>query len=160
MEKRPIYINTGYFSNKAVKEVPLAGKSVKVIASSEDKNFSYIPRNISVDKDAAYVHMTSNNTIEGTQWQVFPDTGKVPLIADMSSDFMSRPFDPAPFGMIYAGAQKNIGPAGVCLAIIRNDMLERSPASCRPCCLIKPLFPATRCTTPPPVSRYIWYSSY
>ena len=103
------------------------GKTVKVIASSEDKNFSYIPAKISVNPDAAYVHITSNNTIKGTQWQTFPDTGGVPIIADMSSDFMSRPFEAAPFGLIYAGAQKNIGPAGVCMVIIRDDMLAEIP---------------------------------
>lgn len=121
------YVNTGTWSTKAVKEAALLGKSVKVIASSEDKNFSYIPANISVSTDAAYVHITTNNTIKGTQWQTFPDTGNVPLIADMSSDFMSRPFEPARFGLIYAGAQKNIGPAGVCIAIIRDDMIARIP---------------------------------
>ncbi|MCJ7540467.1 MAG: 3-phosphoserine/phosphohydroxythreonine transaminase, partial [Desulfobacterales bacterium] len=121
------YINTGTWSTKAIKEAGVLGKSVKVIASSEDKNFSYIPSKISANKDAAYVHITSNNTIKGTQWQTFPDTGGVPIIADMSSDFMSRPFEAAPFGLIYAGAQKNIGPAGVCMVIIRDDMLARIP---------------------------------
>jgi len=121
------YVNTGTWSTKAVKEAALLGKSVNVIASSEDKNFSYIPTTLAVNKDAAYVHITSNNTIKGTQWQTFPDAGRVPIIADMSSDLMSRPFEAAPFGLIYAGAQKNIGPAGVCLAIIRDDMLARIP---------------------------------
>jgi phosphoserine aminotransferase len=121
------YINTGSWSTKAIKEAAVLGKSVKVIASSEDKNFSCIPSKISVNKDAAYVHITSNNTIKGTQWQTFPDTGGVPIIADMSSDFMSRPFNAAPFGLIYAGAQKNIGPAGVCMVIIRDDMLAMIP---------------------------------
>ncbi len=122
------YINTGTWSTKAIKEAAVLGKSVNVIASSEDKNFSYIPSAISVSKDAAYVHITSNNTIKGTQWQTFPDAGGVPIIADMSSDIMSRPFSAAPFGLIYAGAQKNIGPAGVCMLIIRDDMLARIPA--------------------------------
>ena len=121
------YINTGTWSTKAIKEAAVLGKSVKVIASSEDKNFSYIPSAISVNKDAAYVHITSNNTIKGTQWQTFPDAGGVPIIADMSSDIMSRPFKAAPFGLIYAGAQKNIGPAGVCMLIIRDDMLAGIP---------------------------------
>jgi phosphoserine aminotransferase len=100
-----------------------------VAASSEDKNFSYIPRNIQFNSDAAYVHITSNNTIKGTQWAQFPETSGVPIMADMSSDIMSRPFDPNPFGVIYAGAQKNIGPSGVCMVIIRKDMLERVPAN-------------------------------
>ena len=121
------YIDTGTWSTKAVKEARTLGKTVKVAASSEDKNYSYIPEVLTLDPQAAYVHITSNNTIKGTQWDRFPETGSVPLVADMSSDIMSRPFDPAPFGIIYAGAQKNIGPAGVCLVIIRDDMLARVP---------------------------------
>ncbi len=121
------YINTGTWSKKAIKEVEILKKSYKVIASSEDKNFSYIPKKYSVNSDAAYLHITSNNTIEGTQYFDFPKTGGAPLIADMSSDILCRPFDVAPFGLIYAGAQKNLGPAGVTLAIIRDDMLARCP---------------------------------
>jgi phosphoserine aminotransferase len=103
------------------------GKTVNVVGSSEDKNFSYIPKNISFNAGAVYAHITSNNTIKGTQWASYPETGGVPLIADMSSDIMSRPFDVDKFGLIYAGAQKNIGPAGVCMVIIRDDMLKRVP---------------------------------
>ncbi len=121
------YVNTGTWSTKAIKEVRNQGKQASVVASSEDRNFSYIPKDIPFNSDAAYCHITSNNTIKGTQWSSFPEIGGVPLIADMSSDIMSRPFDPAPFGMIYAGAQKNVGPAGVCLVIVREDMLERVP---------------------------------
>lgn len=121
------YINTGTWSTKAIKEAKIQGQEVRVIASSEDKNFSYIPREFQVDEEAAYLHFTSNNTIKGTQWAEFPKVKKVPLICDMSSDIMSRPFDPNPFGLIYAGAQKNIGPAGTALVIIRKDMLERVP---------------------------------
>lgn len=121
------YVNTGTWATKAIKEAKNLGKSVRVAASSEDRNFCYIPKNIAFDGQAAYVHITSNNTIKGTQWASFPNTGAVPLIADMSSDMLSRPFDPTPFGLIYAGAQKNIGPAGVCMAIIRKDMLDRVP---------------------------------
>jgi len=121
------YVDTGTWSTKAVKEARTLGKTVNVAGSSEDKNYSYIPGNLTLDPDAAYVHITSNNTIKGTQWQRFPETGGVPLVADMSSDIMSRPLDVAPFGLIYAGAQKNIGPAGVCLVIIRDDMLARVP---------------------------------
>jgi phosphoserine aminotransferase len=105
----------------------IQGKTVNVVASSEDKGFSYIPREISFSADAAYVHITSNNTIKGTQWASFPDTEGIPLISDMSSDIMSRPFDVSAFGLIYAGAQKNLGPAGVTLVIVRQDMLERVP---------------------------------
>ncbi|GBC61044.1 phosphoserine transaminase [Desulfonema ishimotonii] len=121
------YVNTGTWSTKAIKEIQIQGKNVNVVASSEDKNFSYIPENIAFNSDAAYVHITSNNTIKGTQWAEFPDTGDVPIMADMSSDIMSRPFDASRFGMIYAGAQKNIGPSGVCMVIIRDDMLARVP---------------------------------
>jgi phosphoserine aminotransferase len=121
------YVNTGTWATKAISEAQNLGKNVHVVASSEDKNFSYIPRNIQFTKDAAYVHITSNNTIKGTQWNRFPDTAGIPLIADMSSDIMSRPIDVRPFGLMYAGAQKNIGPAGVCMAIIREDMLARVP---------------------------------
>jgi phosphoserine aminotransferase len=121
------YVDTGTWSTKAIKEARTLGKTVNVAGSSEDKNYRYIPGNLALDAKAAYVHITSNNTIKGTQWQHFPDTGDVPLVADMSSDIMSRPFDVRPFGLIYAGAQKNIGPAGVCLVIIREDMLARVP---------------------------------
>lgn len=121
------YVNTGTWSTKAIKEAKIQNKAHKVVASSEDRNFAYIPKNISYTKDATYAHITSNNTIKGTQWAQFPDTGGAPLVADMSSDFMSRPIDMSKFGMIYAGAQKNIGPAGVCMVVIRDDMLKLIP---------------------------------
>ncbi len=120
------YVNTGTWATKAIQEAQLLGKSVRVAASSEDRNFCYIPDSIHFDSNAVYAHITSNNTIKGTQWPVYPDTRSVPLTSDMSSDFMSRPFDVKPFGLIYAGAQKNIGPAGVCVVIIRDDMLKRA----------------------------------
>ncbi|ACL05069.1 phosphoserine aminotransferase [Desulfatibacillum aliphaticivorans] len=123
------YVNTGTWSTKAIKEAQAMGKTVNVAASSEDRNFCYIPKDIPLDPNAAYVHITSNNTIKGTAYTDFPDAGNVPLIADMSSDILSRPIDASKFGLIYAGAQKNMGPAGVCVAIIRKDMLERVPAS-------------------------------
>jgi len=121
------YVNTGTWSTKAIKEAAILGKQYKVVASSEDKNFSYIPKNIKFNPDAVYAHITSNNTIKGTQWNQFPDTGSVPIFADMSSDIMSRPLDMKKFGLIYAGAQKNIGPAGVCMVIIRKDLLASIP---------------------------------
>jgi phosphoserine aminotransferase len=128
LQGRPLnYINTGTWSTKAIKEARIQGKDVHVIASSEDKNFSYIPKTITVDENAAFVHFTSNNTIKGTQWAEFPESGDVPLISDMSSDIMSRSFDVKPFGLIYAGAQKNIGPSGTAMVIIREDMLDRVP---------------------------------
>jgi phosphoserine aminotransferase len=125
---RPVdYINTGTWSTKAIKEARIQDKEVNVIASSEDKNFSYIPKGFLVDENAAYLHFTSNNTIKGTQWYEFPEGGDVPLVSDMSSDIMSRPFDIKSFGLVYAGAQKNIGPSGTAMVIIRKDMLDRVP---------------------------------
>lgn len=121
------YINTGTWSTKAIKEARIQGLDTRVLASSEDKNFSYIPYDVKEDGTAAYLHFTSNNTIKGTQWARFPEASGVPLICDMSSDFLSRPVDVKPFGMIYGGAQKNIGPSGAAMVIIRKDMLERTP---------------------------------
>jgi len=121
------YVNTGTWSTKAITEATVQGKTIAVPASSEDRNFSYIPQGIQFNPEAVFVHITSNNTIKGTQWAEFPDTGGAPLIADMSSDIMSRPVDMSKFGMVYAGAQKNIGPAGVCMVLIRKDFLDRTP---------------------------------
>ncbi|MCD6585067.1 MAG: 3-phosphoserine/phosphohydroxythreonine transaminase [Desulfobacteraceae bacterium] len=121
------FVNTGTWSTKAIKEAKIQGKSHQVVASSEDRNFAYIPKNIAFNKDAVFAHITSNNTIKGTQWAQFPDTAGVPIISDMSSDIMSRPLDVDKFGMIYAGAQKNIGPSGVCMVIVRDDMLKLIP---------------------------------
>lgn len=121
------YVNTGSWSVKAIKEAQILGKQVRVVASSEDRDFNYIPRDINLNGDAAYLHVTSNNTIRGTQWRSFPDNETVPLVSDVSSDIMGRTLDMAPFGLIYAGAQKNLGPAGVTLVVIRRDMLERVP---------------------------------
>jgi len=118
------YVNTGTWSTKAIKEAQLQGKSIRVAATSEDKNFSYIPKDISFQPDAAFAHITTNNTIKGTQWAEFPDTGGIPLVADMSSDILSRSFDADKFGLFYAGAQKNMGPAGVCVGVVRDDFLE------------------------------------
>ena len=125
---RPVdYVNTGSWAAKAIKEARILGKEVRVVATSEHEQFTFIPEELPLNRDAAYLHITSNNTIRGTQWRKFPDSGSIPLISDMSSDIFSRRFDPNPFGLIYAGAQKNLGPAGVTLVIIRNDMLERVP---------------------------------
>ena len=121
------YVNTGTWSTKAIKEAQIQGKTIQVVASSEERNFAFIPKDIAFTPGAVYAHLTSNNTIKGTQWAAFPDTGAVPLVADMSSDIMSRPLPMERFGMIYAGAQKNIGPAGVCLVVIRDDLLARTP---------------------------------
>lgn len=115
------YVNTGVWATRAIKEAKLFG-NVNVIASSEDKNFSYIPKGFSIPADAKYLHITSNNTIYGTQYQQFPESS-IPVICDMSSDIFSRPVDVSKFDMIYAGAQKNMGPAGVTLVIIKDSIL-------------------------------------
>lgn len=125
--ERADYVNTGTWSTKAIKEAKNLGKPIQVVASSEDRNFAYIPKNISFSPSAVYAHITSNNTIKGTQWATYPDTGNVPLVADLSSDIFSRPVDASRFGLIYAGAQKNMGPAGVCMVVVRDDLLKRVP---------------------------------
>lgn len=124
LKNRADYVNTGYWSKKAVKEAKWVGNT-NVIASSEDKNFNYIPKNIQFSPDADYVHITTNNTIYGTRWNAMPDTGDIPLVADMSSDYLSRPLDYSKFSLIYAGAQKNIGPAGVTMVVIKKSWLEK-----------------------------------
>lgn len=118
------FIHTGNWSKKAIKEAKLFGEA-NIIASSEDKNFSYIPDNYTISGDADYLHITSNNTIEGTVFTQIPDTGSIPLVADMSSNILSEETDVTKFGLIYAGAQKNIGPAGVTVVIIRNDLIGK-----------------------------------
>ena len=119
------YIQTGAWSEKAFKEAKFFGTPVEA-ASTKENNYKNIPAvsEIQIDEDAAYVHLTSNNTIFGTQWKTFPTTGDIPLIADMSSDILSRKVDISKFAMIYAGAQKNLGPSGVTVVIIRKDFLE------------------------------------
>ena len=121
------YIITGNWAKKAFKEAKtVSGDAVRAIASTEAEGFRRLPtpEEIKVNPDAAYVHLCSNNTIYGTQWKTFPSTGGVPLACDMSSDFMWRPFDVTPFGFVYAGAQKNLGPSGLVVALIREDFLE------------------------------------
>ncbi len=122
------YVNTGSWSKKAIAEAEKLGRTVKIVASSEDENFSYIPGNISASQEAAYLHITSNNTIAGTQFASYPDPGRVDLVCDMSSDINCRKIDVSQFALIYAGAQKNMGPSGVTIVIIREDLLEKSPA--------------------------------
>ncbi len=122
------YVITGSWSKKALKEANIVA-SGRVAATTEvDGRFTRIPRQdeLDLDPNAAYVHITSNNTIAGTQWHEFPDTGSVPLVADMSSDMLWRPFDANRFSLIYAGAQKNLGPSGVTVVIIRKSWLERA----------------------------------
>jgi phosphoserine aminotransferase len=124
------YIVTGVWGQKAVKEAKRVG-TVKIAGSTEADSFASVPRqqDLALDPGAAYVHMTSNNTIYGTEWQWLPETGAVPLVSDASSDIFSRPIDVAKHALIYAGAQKNLAPAGVTLVIIRDDLLKRSPAT-------------------------------
>lgn len=121
------YILTGSFAEKAYKEAQKVG-NVHVAASTKNENYRRIVRfdEIKLSENPAYVHLTSNNTIFGTQWKEFPDFGDIPLIADMSSDILSRRIDVKKFALIYAGAQKNLGPAGVTVVIIRDDMIARS----------------------------------
>ncbi len=118
------YIITGQWAKKAFEEAQKYG-DVKAAASSEDKTYSYIPKTTNEDfrDDIDYVYITGNNTIYGTKYNELPDTGDIPLIADYSSSFLSEPLDISKFGMVYAGAQKNVGPAGVVIAIIREDLL-------------------------------------
>ncbi len=121
------YVITGQFSKKAYKEAQKYG-DVRLVASSEDKNNTYIPKLTKEDfrPDADYVHICFNNTIYGTKWNYIPDTGDIPLVADMSSCIMSEPVDVSKFGVIYAGAQKNMAPAGLTVVIVREDLLGNS----------------------------------
>ncbi len=122
-EQTADYVNTGEWASKAIKEAKLFG-SVNVAASSEATNFDVVPDSFSFTPGAAYVHTTSNNTLYGTQMWNIPETGKVPLVCDMSSDFLSRRMDYSRFSLIYAGAQKNIGPAGVTAVVVRKSWLD------------------------------------
>lgn len=123
------YIITGVWSQSALKEAKKVGQT-HVAASTEDSNFNRIPAQdeLKLDSNAAYVHFTSNNTIHGTEWRAEPEVGDIPLICDASSNFLSKPLDITKYGLIYAGAQKNAGPAGVTIVIIREDLLGRVPS--------------------------------
>lgn len=122
--KKADFINTGNWSKKAISEAKLFG-STNTIASSDDKNFTYIPKEYKISADVDYVHITSNNTLEGTRYVNYPETGNIPLVADMSSDIMSTEIDVNKFGLIYAGAQKNLGPAGLTIVILKNDLIGK-----------------------------------
>lgn len=117
------YLETGVWANKALKEAKFFGE-VEIVASSKADNFTYIPKDYTIPADAAYFHITSNNTIYGTQLQEFPKS-PVPVVCDMSSDIFSRKINVADFGLIYAGAQKNMGPAGVTLVIVKDEILGK-----------------------------------
>lgn len=123
LNKKAAYLQTGVWAKKAVKEAKFYGE-VEVVASSEDKNYTYIPKGYTIPKDADYFHITTNNTIYGTEIHEDMDC-PVTLVADMSSDIMSRPVDVKKYGLIYGGAQKNVGPAGVTFVIVREDILGK-----------------------------------
>src|ERR1700742_1086845 len=118
------YLETGVWANKALKEAKLFGETV-VVATSKESNFTYIPKDFEIPKDAAYFHITSNNTIYGTQQKKFPKS-PVPVVCDMSADIFSRKINVADFGLIYAGAQKNMGPAGTTLVIVKDEILGKA----------------------------------
>jgi phosphoserine aminotransferase len=118
------YIESGVWAQKAIHEAKMLGE-VEIVASSSDKNFSYVPKDFAIPSDIDYLHVTSNNTIYGTQMKSFPTT-EVPLVCDMSSDIFSRPIDVSQFGLIYAGVQKNMGPAGATLVIVQKDLVGKS----------------------------------
>jgi len=118
------FIHTGNWTKKAIDEAKVVA-NVNIVASSEDKNFSYIPEDYQFSPDADYVHICTNNTIEGTLYAKIPDTGNIPLVADMSSNIMSEEIDVTKFGLIFAGAQKNLGPSGVTVVIIRKDLIGK-----------------------------------
>jgi phosphoserine aminotransferase len=122
--KKCLYIESGNFAGLAIKDAAAYG-DIKVVASSAESNFDRLPSvdPAAIDQDAAYLHLTSNNTIFGTQWTEFPDAGSVPLVADQTSEVLSRAIDYSRFGMIYAGLQKNLGPSGMAMVIIRDDLL-------------------------------------
>ena len=123
------YVNTGGWASKAIKEVRLFGET-KVVASSEDEKFSYIPKDVEFSNGSAFAHITGNNTLYGTEWHYWPKVpNDVPLVCDMSSNLMERVMDVKDFGVIYAGAQKNLGPAGVTLVVVREDLVDRVPDS-------------------------------
>jgi phosphoserine aminotransferase len=120
------YVITGVWGKKALKEATIVGNARVACDTAVDGVWRRVPRQeeLSLDPAAAYVHITTNNTVAGTQWHTLPDVGDVPLVADMSSDILSRPLDVSRFGLIYAGAQKNLGPSGVTLVIVRKDLVE------------------------------------
>jgi phosphoserine aminotransferase len=124
LNKKAAYINTGVWASKAIKEAKIIGET-QVIASSEDKKFSYIPKEFVIPVDADYLHITSNNTIYGTQIKKFPNS-PIPLVCDMSSDIFSRTIEVDKFSLIYAGAQKNMGPAGATMVAVKEDVLGKT----------------------------------
>ena len=126
--KRAAFMNTGAWSDKAIKEAKKFGEAL-VVVSSKESTFNYIPEIPAIPENIDYFYICANNTIYGTKFNEFPQTGNVPLIADFSSCIMSEKVDVSKFGLIFAGAQKNLGPAGVCLVIIRDDLVGKAPES-------------------------------
>jgi phosphoserine aminotransferase len=124
LKTKAAYINTGTWASEAIADAKKVG-NIEVIASSEDKKFTYIPKNFTVPTDADYLHFTSNNTIYGSQWKEFPKTD-IPLVCDMSSDIFSKRIDASKFSLIYAGAQKNMGPAGTTMVLFKKDVVGKT----------------------------------
>lgn len=150
------YINTGTWASGAIKEAKLIGCDVTILASSEDKNFNYIPKGFEIPSDLDYLHYTSNNTIYGTQFHETPKT-TLPLICDMSSDIFSKEINVADFDLIYAGAQKNLGPAGATLYIVKEEVLGKSTSQFMPSYfdLAKQHDKESMLNTPPVFSIYV-----
>ena len=155
-KKKAGYINTGTWSSGAIKEAKKVGIDVNVFASSEDKNFNYLPKNYTIPSDLDYIHFTSNNTIFGTQFKEFPKTD-LPLCSDMSSDIFSRVINVADFDIIYAGAQKNLGPAGATLYIVKDEILGKSTSPFMPTYLDlkQQIEKESMLNTPPVFSVYV-----
>lgn len=154
--KRAGYINTGTWASGAIKEAKKVGLDVDVIASSEDRNFTYIPTNYKISPDLDYIHFTSNNTIYGTQFQDYPKS-ELPLVCDMSSDIFSKEINVADFDLIYAGAQKNLGPAGATLYIVKDEILGKSTSPFMPTYLDlkQQIDKESMLNTPPVFSVYV-----
>jgi phosphoserine aminotransferase len=154
--KKAAYINTGTWASGAIKEAKKVGIDVNVVASSEDKNFSYIPKGFDVPSDLDYLHFTSNNTIYGTQFHTFPKSN-LPLVCDMSSDIFSKEINVADFDLIYAGAQKNLGPAGATLYIVKDEVLGKSTSPFMPTYLDlkQHVVKESMMNTPPVFSVYV-----
>ena len=155
-KKKAGYINTGTWASGAIKEAKKVGIDVNVFASSEDKNFTYLPKNYTIPSDVDYIHFTSNNTIFGTQFKEFPKTD-LPLCSDMSSDIFSRVINVADFDIIYAGAQKNLGPAGATLYIVKDEILGKSTSPFMPTYLDlkQQIEKESMLNTPPVFSVYV-----
>ncbi|MEN9699689.1 MAG: hypothetical protein RLZZ301_887 [Bacteroidota bacterium] len=154
--KKAGYINTGTWASGAIKEAKKVGVDVSVFASSEDKNFTYIPKDFTIPANLDYIHFTSNNTIYGTQFKHFPKTD-LPLVCDMSSDIFSKEFQVADFDLIYAGAQKNLGPAGATLYIVKDEVLGKSSSPFMPTYLDlkQQIDKESMLNTPPVFSIYV-----